>query len=297
LDNATDVLQMMRGGGKVPNMWIYHSLMSGYMKERKMYQANQLFQMMMEDEPKGMVKDGLKPEAAIYTSLIWGFIETGMEANAMRVFRKMHEGGLEVQLSIYNALIYGLMENNMANEIVYTIQAMKSNGLKLRAASYRFMIGGCIKKNKMVEATQVLRHMKQDGRKLDQETYIPMINGLVKGGLILEAIEVLALMRGDGYYPSAELYGVVVNGCLGKGMINEAAKVAQMMNQDQQREKKNFGHQRMADIGKLLEVMKVTYGEVPVYTCLIIGWVVSDWCFFYLCLGIVGLLATRDNKK
>uniref|UniRef100_A0A7N0VFC6 Pentatricopeptide repeat-containing protein n=1 Tax=Kalanchoe fedtschenkoi TaxID=63787 RepID=A0A7N0VFC6_KALFE len=148
-----------------------------------------------------MLREGLQPDAAFYTTLFTGLVAAGRKEEAAEVLNTMKRKACSFTTATYNAVITGLCRENDFLAALKLLNEMEAQGIKPDVISSNVIIGGLCRGGKWREAKEIFTHMARRGCQPDVISYRTMFDGLCDASRCKEAALVLEEMSLKGYSP------------------------------------------------------------------------------------------------
>ncbi|XP_048130034.1 putative pentatricopeptide repeat-containing protein At1g53330 isoform X2 [Rhodamnia argentea] len=157
-----------------------------------------------------MLRERIKVDAAIYSTLIHALFEVGMTGEVSKLLEEMRENGCKPDTVTYNVLISGSCKKKDFDKAYRLLHAMAENGCKPDVTSYNVIMGELRKEGKLDEAADLFEDMPRRGCTPDVVSHRILFSGLCEKMQLKEAAFLLDEMVFKGYTPhDASIYKLV----------------------------------------------------------------------------------------
>ncbi|KAF2609830.1 hypothetical protein F2Q70_00013813 [Brassica cretica] len=179
---------MLKVYGVFPTVHIYASLIKALCQVGELGLAFKL-------------KDEVKADSAIYSTLISSLIKAGRSDEVSGILEEMREKGCEPDTVTYNVLINGFCLENDFESAYKVLDDMVEKGLKPDVISYNMILGALFRIQNWKEGAYLFEDMPRRGCVPDVLSYRIVFDGLCEGLKFEEAAVILDEMMFKGYKP------------------------------------------------------------------------------------------------
>ncbi|XP_044975758.1 pentatricopeptide repeat-containing protein At5g57250, mitochondrial [Hordeum vulgare subsp. vulgare] len=179
-------------------------------------------ELIREMEQKGMVGD-----AMFYSSLVHGYMSSGLLMEGFREHRLMLDKGVAADVVNYTIVIDGMCREGSVEKVKGFIDEMERRGAKLNLITYTSLVGGYCKRNRLEDAFSIVRKLEQTGLVVDEYVYSILIDSLCRKGDLDKAISLLGEMESKGVKAGAVTYNAVINGLCKAGETTKATEMSE----------------------------------------------------------------------
>ncbi|KAH0895219.1 hypothetical protein HID58_057648 [Brassica napus] len=179
---------MLKVYGVFPTVHIYASLIKALCQDGELGLAFKL-------------KDEVKADSAIYSTLISSLIKAGRSDEVSGILEEMREKGCEPDTVTYNVLINGFCLENDFESAYKVLDDMVEKGLKPDVISYNMILGALFRIQNWKEGAYLFEDMPRRGCVPDVLSYRIVFDGLCEGLQFEEAAVILDEMMFKGYKP------------------------------------------------------------------------------------------------
>ncbi|KAM3349014.1 hypothetical protein ACQJBY_022283 [Aegilops geniculata] len=184
-------------------------------------------ELIREMEQKGMVGD-----AMFYSSLVHGYMSSGLLMEGFREHRLMLDKGVAADVVNYTIVIDGMSREGSVEKVKGFIDEMERRGAKPNLITYTSLVGGYCKRNRLEDAFSIVRKLEQTGVVVDEYVYSILIDSLCKKGDLDKAISLLGEMESKGVKAGTVTYNAVINGLCKAGETTKAAEMSEGVTAD-----------------------------------------------------------------
>ncbi|XVF61409.1 hypothetical protein PTKIN_Ptkin08bG0127300 [Pterospermum kingtungense] len=213
---ARHVLVQMKEASVEPDIVAYNNLLSGYVLGNKMGDAFDLL--------KEMRRKGIDPNANSYTIVIQGLCKADRMEEAKRVFVEMEKNGCQGDVVTYTTLISGFCKWGKVERAYEVLERMKIKGLMPNPSTYLHIMLAHEKKEELEECLELIEEMRKIGCVPDAGTYNVVIRLACKLEDVKEAVRVWNEMEGNGFSPGVDSFIVMIHGFVAQGCLVEACE-------------------------------------------------------------------------
>ncbi|VAH59973.1 unnamed protein product [Triticum turgidum subsp. durum] len=184
-------------------------------------------ELIREMEQKDMVGD-----AMFYSSLVHGYMSSGLLMEGFREHRLMLDKGVAADVVNYTIVIDGMCREGSVEKVKGFIDEMERRGAKPNLITYTSLVGGFCKRNRLADAFSIVRKLEQTGVVVDEYVYSILIDSLCKRGDLDKAISLLGEMEGKGVKAGTVTYNAVINGLCKAGETTKAVEMSEGVTAD-----------------------------------------------------------------
>ncbi|KAE8659317.1 Pentatricopeptide repeat-containing protein [Hibiscus syriacus] len=181
------------------------SLVLGYCREKDLWEAFRVFDVMSES-------DGCGANSVTYSILIHGLCENGRVEEAFALKEGMSQKGCQPSTRTYTVLVKALCDDGSIGKALDLVSEMIGKGCKPNVYTYTVLIDGLCREGKIEEGNGMLKQMVKEGVYPGIVTYNALINGYCKEGKIVSAFELLSLMEKRNCRPNIRTYNELIEG-------------------------------------------------------------------------------------
>ena len=209
----------MKSNHLIPDITIYTTLISEYIKRNKTTEANKIYLELKELNTAGKLnyEEQKKHENSN--------ISIENDDNIEMIERKIKNQEQKQDLVSYNVRIEEYFRNNKINSAINTFNEMKTNKIQPNLTTYSIMINELIKKGKPYEGIKYFNEMKSNN--IQGENYIYSI--IMKAYFKIKDIEGVKKLYLEiqelNIVPDLFTYAIFINGFAKNGYINFSIKI------------------------------------------------------------------------
>ncbi|KAL3653963.1 hypothetical protein CASFOL_003644 [Castilleja foliolosa] len=217
VDEAKDVLDIMKQQNVKPNGFTYSYFMDECCKQGRLELARDVFYSLRKLDYK------FCPHVFGFDKLIRSLCEEGLvdEAKDVVDFIKQRKGVLDV--FTYSSLMDGYCLQGRMDEARNVFDSLSGMNVALSIRSYNILIKGYCKKMKIDDAMDIFRKMPRKGVKPDVTTYNTILQGLSCGGRFSDALEIFDELQAVGLNPTFDTYSNILDGLCMNGQFERAS--------------------------------------------------------------------------
>lgn len=190
IDDAQRVFDRM--GFKQRDVITWTAMIGGLAQHGRGQEAYHLF--------LAMEKEGLKPNAITYTSILNASASAGAVEWVKEVHRHAREAGLESDLRVGSALIHMYAKSGCIDDAHLLFNRME----KRDVVTWTAMIGGLAQHGCGQEALELFRRMNAEGMQPSETTFVAVLSACSHAGLVEEGRRLFSAM-------STQEYGITPN--------------------------------------------------------------------------------------
>jgi len=169
-----------------------------------------------------MQRDGPKPTARAYTSVITALGKCGMAGKAAQIFKEMKEAKIEPTIVTFNSLINACARGRNVQLALQFLQEMKDLGIERDVISYSSAMSACEKSGEWQQSLNLFRQMKKEGVEPDVITYSAAISACEKGSDHTQAMSLLQDMKAMGIHRDIVTFNAAISACEKGGQYEKA---------------------------------------------------------------------------
>ncbi|KAM3285465.1 hypothetical protein P3S67_024264 [Capsicum chacoense] len=220
-----------------PNVVTYAAIIHAYLKQRKISDANELFE--------SMLTQGCIRNVITFTALTDAYCKAGHIEKACQIYARMKgssdtsevdlhfkvdlDGNKEPNVVTFGAMVDGLCKAHKVREAHNLLDVMLTEGCEPNHIVYDALIDGFSKVGKLDDAQEIFAKMSERGYSPSIYTYSSLIDRLFKDKRFDLAVKVLSKMLERSCPPNVVIYTEMVDGLCKVGKIDEASKLMLMM--------------------------------------------------------------------
>ncbi|XP_051224287.1 uncharacterized protein [Lolium perenne] len=179
-----------------------------------------------------MERKGVMGDEVFYSSLVHGYMRSGLLMEGLREHRSMLEKGIAADVVNYTSVIDGMCREGSVDKVMGFLDEMERMGTKPNLITYTSLVGGFCKRNRFEDAFSVMRKLEQTGVVVDEYAYSILIGGLCKKGDLDKAFSLLGEMEGKGIKVGNVTYNSVINGLCKAGQTTKAVEISEAVTGD-----------------------------------------------------------------
>ncbi|KAL5823192.1 hypothetical protein ACOSQ4_021092 [Xanthoceras sorbifolium] len=221
VEEGRKLIEERFGGGCIPNIVFYNTLIDGYCKRGDVKSANRLFR---ELKWKGFV-----PTLETYGAMVNGFCKEGNFKAIDRLLMEMKKMGLEANVRVYNNIIDAKYKHGFKVEAMDTVRWMIESGCEPDIVTYNTLISGSCRDGKVQEASQLLEQAMKSRLEPNNFSYTPLMHVYCKQGDYVKASGLLIEMTERGHKPDLVAYGALIHGLVAIGEVEVAVTIRDKM--------------------------------------------------------------------
>uniref|UniRef100_A0A0E0JGQ4 Pentacotripeptide-repeat region of PRORP domain-containing protein n=1 Tax=Oryza punctata TaxID=4537 RepID=A0A0E0JGQ4_ORYPU len=184
--------------------------------------TTEVAQLVREMEGKGLVGD-----AVFYSSLVHGYMSSGLLMEGLREHRAMLDKGIAADVICYTTVVDGLCREGSVEKVMGFLDEMNQKDAKPNLITYTSLIGGFCKRNRLEDAFSIVRKLEQTGVVVDEYVYSILIDNLCKEGYLDRAFSLLEEMDKKGIKIGIVTYNSVINGLCKIGHTEKAVEISE----------------------------------------------------------------------
>ncbi|KAI3448296.1 hypothetical protein Pfo_004961 [Paulownia fortunei] len=205
-----------------PDVVTYTSVISGYCKSGKMEDAATLF-----DE---MINCGIRPNLFTFNVIIDGYGKRGEVASAMKMYERMVSGGFHPDVVTFTSLIDVHSRLGEMDLCMKLWDEMNERKVSPNAFTFSILINALCRENRLNEARDLLRQLScREDIIPPSFIYNPVIDGFCKAGNVDEANAIIAEMEAKGCIHDKMTFTILILGHCMKGRMLEAIGIYNKM--------------------------------------------------------------------
>ncbi|MCO5561982.1 hypothetical protein L7F22_015608 [Adiantum nelumboides] len=153
---------------------------------------------------------GVKPDARMYTSLLWVLFNAGKVSKAKQLVYRMEDRKVEFDLHTWFTIIQGLCKNKMLADAQKVFDRMMPSGCLPNAHVYNAIILGFCESGDPRKAVSYYEKMQKQGCEPDIYTYNSIIQSYCRLQMSAEAEGLVSHMRKAGCEPNRVTFNVLL---------------------------------------------------------------------------------------
>ncbi|XP_047942449.1 pentatricopeptide repeat-containing protein At4g01570-like [Salvia hispanica] len=154
INDALRIFSEMQYNGIRAGTVVYNSLLDGLMKSRKLMEACNLFEKMVDD-------DGVRASCWTYNILIAGLYKNGREEAAYSMFCDLkRKGNSFVDGITYSIVILHLCRENRVEEALQLVEEMEGRGFKVDLVTITSLVIALYRRGQWDSIERLLRHIR-----------------------------------------------------------------------------------------------------------------------------------------
>lgn len=147
-----------------------------------------------------MTADHAQPSTAVYNSVMWACIKSGLCSEAMQLFGRMAFLAATPDSDSYTAAIWAAEQCSDADRAVALLRTMNINNLPRSAMAFDGALSALHDADRWSEMLEILRWMSRDGVDKTPISYRLVVGALRRGRQYGDASEVYSEAVRNGYY-------------------------------------------------------------------------------------------------
>ncbi|KAL5227993.1 hypothetical protein ABZP36_016258 [Zizania latifolia] len=184
--------------------------------------TSEVAELVMEMERKGLVGD-----AVFYSSMVHGYMSSGLLMEGLRAHRLMLDKGIAPDVVSYTIVIDVLCREGSVERVMGFLDEMDRRDAKPNLITYTSLVGGFCKRNRLEDAFSIVRKLEQTGMMVDEYVYSILIDNLCKKGYLDRAFSLLEEMDNKGIKAGIVTYNAIINGLCKVGHTEKAVEISE----------------------------------------------------------------------
>uniref|UniRef100_A0ACD5VS16 Uncharacterized protein n=1 Tax=Avena sativa TaxID=4498 RepID=A0ACD5VS16_AVESA len=187
--------------------------------------TGEVVELIREMERKGMMGDEV-----FYSSLVHGYMRSGLLMEGLREHSLMLEKGIAADVVNYTTVIDGMCREGSVDKVMGFLDEMERMGAKPNLITS--LVGGFCKRNRLEDAFSIVRKLEQTGVVVDEYVYSILIDRLCKNGDLDKAFSLLGEIESKGIKVGIMTYNAVINGLCKAGDTIKAVEISESVTGD-----------------------------------------------------------------
>lgn len=179
LEAALGLVRDMKGHGCVPNSVIYSTILDGICMHGSLEMGLELLSGMEKES------DECKANVVTYTTMIKGFVEKGMNDEALGILERMDGLGLRPNRVTFATVLDGLSKEGRAEEACKVIDRYRGEGVG-RDELYNMLVLSLSRVGKHKESEEIFRTMLARGLKPSGLASSSIVRRVISDGRVLD---------------------------------------------------------------------------------------------------------------
>ncbi|GAB4826230.1 hypothetical protein Ancab_009095 [Ancistrocladus abbreviatus] len=224
-NKVVELFNELESGGKLVSnplsTQVYSILVEALGKSGQAFKALEYF--------KAMVRNGISPNASIYSSLIGSFADIREAEAADELTREAEEKQMLKDPAVFLKLVLMYVDKGLVEKSSDVVKKMQSANLKVSDCIFCAIVNGFAKKRSLKSAAKVYEEFISQGTEPGQVTYASVLNIYCRLGLYSSAEKIFEEMTQRGFDKCVVAYSsmIVTYGKIGK--LKEAMKLVAKM--------------------------------------------------------------------